>query len=1037
MTPELHFEELISILRRRRRLILAITVIGTTLVLLGSMMIRSQYTATAQIVIEAGAIYPGEGTQGSGQSEQEAIVQTHITALASRAQLERVLESLSQDPDFRAAESQAPSGIHRLAASLWHKFGTPLWDRVARLIPWGEAQNQSPAEAAALRLERFQHSLKVYQQGGSYVIDVAFQSTSPTEAALVANRVAQLYVKSEEERKQAQVSRIVSWLNERIPVVEAGFKQAETAVQNYRVAHGLADSGRNDLSEQKLAELSRRLISAEDDLAKRQAELGSARDPHRQGANIGPLVGAVDSPAGAELRRQEDVLLQSEAEAAVTLGENHPKARQLEAELQEVRHKLSDEEVRASNGLTNEARIAADQVTAIRKQLSELQAAESHAQEAEPRLNELEHDASAAGQIYEGLLQRREQLRTQQEVMQPASRILSLAAPPALPGSYSRLLFILPALITFSIGAGLLAVAAERLQKGMRSAQDVNDALGIPCVGFVPLIRRGGKARPHQYLLANPFAAYTESIRSVAAALQLTAPGRAPKVILISSSVPNEGKTTLAVSLAVYFALIGRRTLLIDLDFRHPAVARELGGQTKAGVFDAILPDVQSWIGSVQQVPGLHLDYLPVPGSPGDPLLPFVGGNIPRVLSQLRDSYDCVVVDSPPLLAVAEARLLIAMADKVLFAVQWGRTQRVVAQDALDLLRDHGHLGEDCSELVGAVLTQVDLKKHAQYRYSGLETIRETHRPSLPRPKPDDQAANASARDALLFEGRAALGQRQPSDIIAERLSEPRPDRSRSAWGRRIGVLVYLAVGILFVPSDSLLWLMHPAARKTAALDTLPFAARVKASQDTSLLPIAGNASALETTAWYGAAKRKTAYPARAAAVTATTEHQAAKDRVTPASPAAAQTSKRVASHDTATPAHGPKLTAVPSPPSAVVSAPATTTLKPTPIAAMPPAVPTLPLLSVAEVAALVARGDAFVGMRDIASARLFYLRAAAAGDGRAAMRMAVTFDPEFLDRANIGGAFANPREALSWYQKARDLGAVQAESHLKQLLTR
>ena len=120
MTPELHFEELISILRRRRRLILAITVIGTTLVLLGSMMIRSQYTATAQIVIEAGAIYPGEGAQGSGQSEQEAIVQTHITALASRAQLERVLESLSQDPDFRVANPR------RRAASTGsqHLYGT-------------------------------------------------------------------------------------------------------------------------------------------------------------------------------------------------------------------------------------------------------------------------------------------------------------------------------------------------------------------------------------------------------------------------------------------------------------------------------------------------------------------------------------------------------------------------------------------------------------------------------------------------------------------------------------------------------------------------------------------------------------------------------------------------------------------------------------------------------------------------------------------------------------------------------------------------
>ncbi|HEY5313422.1 MAG TPA: GumC family protein, partial [Pirellulales bacterium] len=533
MTPELHFQELVGILRRRRRSILAITVIGTTLVLLGSMMIRSQYTATAQIVIETGAIFPGDGSPAIAQSEDEAIVQTHITALTSRAQLERVLNSLSQDPDFRATGSRAPSGVRRVAASMWHEFGAPLWDRVARLaasVGSGEGQGQSPAEAEALRLDQFQHSLKVYQEGGSLVIAVAFKANSPGHAALAANRVVQLYVKSEDERKRAQVSRVASWLNERIPAVEAGFKQTETAVQNYRVAHGLADPDRTDLSDQKLADLTRQLISAETDLARRQAQLASVDGPHRPASGIGPLLGAADSPAGAELRQQEDVLLQSAAEAAVTLGKNHPKVQQLDAQLQEVRHKLSDEAGRAISGLTNEVRIAGDQVTAIRKQLSELQAAGSQAQEAEPRLNELEREAAAAGQVYQGLLQRREQLRTEQETMQPALRILSLASPPDQPSSSSRLLFILPALIAFSIGGSLLAVAAERLQKGMRSAQDVNDALGIPCVGFVPLIRHSGKVRPHQYLLANPFAAYTESIRSVVAALQLTALERPPKV---------------------------------------------------------------------------------------------------------------------------------------------------------------------------------------------------------------------------------------------------------------------------------------------------------------------------------------------------------------------------------------------------------------------------------------------------------------------------------------------------------------------------
>jgi uncharacterized protein involved in exopolysaccharide biosynthesis len=279
-------------------------------------MIPPQYTAKVQIVFETRVIYPGDGTPAIGQPEkEEAAFQTHMTALTSRAYLERVLDSLSQDPDFRAAAAaaRAPSRARWFGDVLWLEFGTRLRDWAARLVASGEPQGQSPTESEAQRLDRFERHVNVYQERNSHVIAVAFSSTSPGQAALAANRLAQLYVEREDERKRAQASRVLSWLGERIPVAKGELERAETAVQSYRTAHGLADPNRTDLSDQKLADLTRQLTAAESDYAKRQAKLASVRDLQRRGSGTAALVENPDSPARAELLRPEFELQQSQA----------------------------------------------------------------------------------------------------------------------------------------------------------------------------------------------------------------------------------------------------------------------------------------------------------------------------------------------------------------------------------------------------------------------------------------------------------------------------------------------------------------------------------------------------------------------------------------------------------------------------------------------------------------------------------------------------------------------------------------------------
>jgi uncharacterized protein involved in exopolysaccharide biosynthesis/Mrp family chromosome partitioning ATPase len=332
-------------------------------------------------------------------------------------------------------------------------------------------------------------------------------------------------------------------------------------------------------------------------------------------------------------------------------------------------------------------------------------------------LKEEAESARSAAQTLVILLRRQDELRGEIEFISPDIKVASFAKAPDRPSSSNPLLFILPASIIFAIGACTFAVVRDRLDHGLRSERDVSDALGIPCVGLVPKTAAMGAVRRYKHLQAEPFSAYSEAIRAAAATLRIVAKSRRSKVILISSSVPMEGKSTLALSLATYLSGVGRHVLLVDLDFRQGSFLGDLffSGRIAGGIrdlhFQSRLP-----ADSIRHIPDLGLDYLPVQRHRVDPLL-FASEHLPRLIRQWRDDYDCVIIDGPPLLGAAEARLLPLVADTVLFAVKWAETTREVAQSAIRLLRDTSGLGKEWSELTTAILTQVDVKQHAKYRF--------------------------------------------------------------------------------------------------------------------------------------------------------------------------------------------------------------------------------------------------------------------------------------------------------------------------------
>ena len=690
MANEMQLHDLFAALIWRRRMILAITLGGTLLVLFAALLIPAHYTATGYIVLTS------SGAADATVPLSEQTILTKVTELGADSLLRRTAENLSRDPVFQAAEGSA-AGERRTPGDL-------LRAGLRRILPSFLSPWRTVRACRRVHANDLRRHLNVGQAAGSHVIAVHYTSTDPMIAALVANRVTELYLKTQTEQRQADARRTLAWLDLRIPRAKIQFENDEVAIQDYRRAHGLGMVNPVAASDQQYTDLDQRLLSAQAELAADRARLSRMR------------AGALDTPELDTLRSQEAALSLQAARLSTSLGRNNPRMRQVQRALEVMRRKIGQGAARAEAGLREQVRAQENQVRTLQRQLGTVQSASS-----DTRLRELSTRADAGRQLYQGMLRRREATLEHLQTASSGFEVVSAAVPPERPSSPNPLLFGPPALVFFLAGSGFLAVILERLNSTIRSEAEFSAALGIPCVGFVPRVQKSKWGRLHQDLLDNPHQPYAEAIRSIVATCLIAAEGRS-QLILVTSSLPGEGKTTLAVSLATYAARIGRRTILLDMDFRHPATAREVGRWSEEQNLDLLLRD-RPVSDAVQRIPALHLDYVPMGVAARDPMYLFSEGRITQALDALREKYDCVIVDTAPLLAITESRLLAAQADQVLLVVKWDSTARKMARNALDLLRRAGVKMDHEWCAVAGVLTQMDLRKQARARDGSMAEV--------------------------------------------------------------------------------------------------------------------------------------------------------------------------------------------------------------------------------------------------------------------------------------------------------------------------
>ncbi|MFW2403881.1 MAG: GumC family protein [Gammaproteobacteria bacterium] len=678
--------EMLVAVSRRKRILLGTVIGALILAALYLIFATPRYTADALILIEPqNTNFVSVESVVTGISGDAETVQSQSLVLSSRELAGRVIQRLElyADPEFNPNLDDQADG----APSLMSR------------------------EMSAI-VDQFLKRLAVLPQDNSRVIAVSFSSEVPEKAAEIANALADEYIVSGLEAKFESTRRANDWLGVRIEELRAKVQEAEQQVEEARAGFGLLEGNGATLASQELAQLNTELVIARNERTEAAARLGQVRRLQRDQADIDSVADVLNSVLIQRLREQEAEVERRVADYSQEYGERHPKMIQLRAEADDLESRIQAEINKIVAGLSNQVAVARARENALEARLDELKKTVVTANQNEIGLRALDREAEANRSLLATMLARQKETLSQEDVgfQQSDARVISTADIPLEP-SFPRPAIVLSLVLIGATILGLIAILIlELLDDGFRSGDEVERATGIPSIGFIPLVPdTGSHDNLLSYIAGKPATAFGESIRTLNWSLSIAFPSP-PKSVLITSSVPGEGKTTIAACLATSQSVAGRKVILIDADTRQPVCHELVGFKREPGLTDYLIGEAtldeilveRDWSGLTLLPAGM-----PNPNAPNL----FESQKMRDLIAELEDRFDLVVIDSPPVMAAADARILCRMTDATVAIVRWEETRRTIACNTLAQLQSAD------AKLAGVLISMVDTRKHAKYGY--------------------------------------------------------------------------------------------------------------------------------------------------------------------------------------------------------------------------------------------------------------------------------------------------------------------------------
>ncbi|MFM5949901.1 MAG: GumC family protein [Novosphingobium sp.] len=691
--PGIDLRYVASAIRTNLWVILAIIAAALALALAATMLDTKRYTAAASVQIndQSQRVLGNDednGQQNTNSWDTDRFLQTQIDVLKSRALAERVMKRLNLIGNARFYEQMevAPPG-----------------------------PGASPAGLRELTISLLRGNMQAKLPRNSRIATITFESTDPGLSAQIANAFSEEFIQASLQQRYDSSSYARNFVSGQLQDAKVRLEESERNLNTYARAAGLirardlatgpdgkeAGSGASSLTTASLMQLNAAASQAHANRIAAEAKL--------RAVSSRPLLAdreAMQNPAVQSLftqRAEVEAKLQDELTRHL---DGHPNVRQLRAQLKVIDDQLgmAARNMRSAAQSDYEAAVATERQ--LQAQVNTLKTSTLAEQDRAVQYNLLAREADTNRALYDGLLQRYKELNASAGISTSNIAIIDRADPPPGPSSPNLMKNLAYALL---FGLGLAAVTTflrSQFDDTVRVPEDVEHKLELPLLGVIP---RSRLESPDEEL-ADPKSPVSEGYNSLRGALLYSTSHGLPKSLLITSSQPSEGKTTTSFAIAQGFARMGRKVLLVDVDLRRPSLHRRLSLDNEKGM-STLLTNQDSVAHVVKSSGQSNLDVItsgPVPPSPTELI---ASTRMEELIGELTAHYDVVVFDSPPILGLADAPLMSALVDGVVFIIESERARRGSLKASLRRLRTMRPM------LLGAVLTMFDPSK-AGHRYS-------------------------------------------------------------------------------------------------------------------------------------------------------------------------------------------------------------------------------------------------------------------------------------------------------------------------------
>lgn len=699
-----------------RILIATVTTTFLTFAILLLSQIEAEYSATAKMIFGGARtnVVNLEQVIADPNFGQDAL-RNQVEVLQSTALIERVIvsEDLAEDPRFNTAlagDSNIP-----LIQQIKRVIREPLV-RLGALPPAPTATVVDPRRRQLALIHKLRRNLELAPIPGSHVLELTYRAEDPALAAQIANAVGSAYIADQVESKRMTARSANDWLTSRVEELRGRVQAAEREVEEIRGALS-AEAGQSlEVSRLQLSSLASALTEEQTHqarLASQEARLVSALTDVQDLATVPEFRAA---PGLLETATRLQALDQRLTNS--TIPTNHVLHTRLENEMATLRAEL----VAAANQVVETTRQERAATLARSRDLAQdlalLEARVTAQSQAEIVLREAEREAEASRILYENFLTRLKETSVQEELQSPGARILSPAEIPMYPDSKRQSVILTLTAIGGLVMGAILVLLRDAWNNRLRTPQEVEEFTGLPVLSALPSFgKRARRSTIVDQVIQDPRSSFAESIRNLRTSIQFSAGGPPPKVVLFTSSVPSEGKTTTAALLGKASQKMGRPTIVIDCDLRVPALSTLVRRVSERPGLVSVIEGKCDWRTAIHTDPatGLHVltarrGEVPREANAADILS---GAGFRKLLSELSELYEMIILDTPPTLAVTDARILAGYANAVIYAVRWNKTSRGAVEQGLR------ELASVQAPVSGIVLTMMDPAKAEQYAYDG------------------------------------------------------------------------------------------------------------------------------------------------------------------------------------------------------------------------------------------------------------------------------------------------------------------------------